>query len=88
MAVAGVLATTMEVDVPMTTYGWPFGTLLSTSVLAGGAPTAAEGFVKGLYVSVVLTAAGVLVSLALAPVSVVPPVVVDEEACREEAGAS
>src|SRR5258706_2523222 len=34
--------------------------------------------------SVALTAAGVLVSLALAPVAIVPPVVVDGEAHREK----
>jgi len=90
--VAGALAITMVVDVPptSTTYGWLLDTsLLVTSVLAGGAPTAAGWFSTGMYVGVALSSAGVLVSLALASVGVVPSVavaVVDEDARREEEG--
>ena len=86
--VAGAPATTMIVDVPTTstTNGWLLGTsLVVTSVLAGGAPTAVG--VTGVYVRVALSVAGVLVSLALVSVGVVPSVavaVVDEEAIAKK----
>ena len=62
----------------------PYGWLLGTSSLAGGAPTGTgvEGSVTGVSVGVASPAAGVLVAGASATAGVVPPVAVtgvDEE---------
>jgi len=86
------LATTTVVDVvaptTSTAYGWLLVTslLVTTSVLAGGASTGAEGSVTGVSVGIGVAppTAGVLVACgALASIGVVSPVAVtavDEEA--------